>query len=40
VAAALGTKFKWQVVSLGKILKDEVAKKSQHADVISKALNA
>jgi hypothetical protein len=31
VASSLATKFKWHSVSLGNILKDEVAKKTPHA---------
>ena len=34
----MATKFKWQYVSLGSILKDEVARKTSHAEEIQKAL--
>lgn len=40
VAQTLATKFKWQCVSLGKILKDEVSKVTPHAQEIQKALNS
>jgi adenylate kinase len=39
IASTLATKFKWQSISLGTILKDEVAKKTAHAGEIQKALN-
>lgn len=39
VASSLATKFKWQSVSLGTILKNEVANKTPHASEIQKALS-
>ena len=39
VASTLATKFKWHNISLGKILKDEIANKTEHAAEIQKALN-
>jgi adenylate kinase family enzyme len=39
VASTLATKFKWQSISLGNLLKEEVAKKTAHAEEIQKALS-
>jgi adenylate kinase len=38
IASTLATKFKWHNISLGTILKDEVAKKTSHSAEIQKAL--
>ena len=40
IAQTLATKFKWHSISLGTILKDEVAKKTSNADVIQRALSS
>lgn len=39
VAAALAAKFKWNLISVGKLLKEEVAKKSELGNSIQREFN-
>ncbi len=40
VGQAIAAKFKWNCISVGKLLKDEVAKKSEIGTAIQKEFNA